>query len=239
MKKLTTSIFLMLIAIGLTFTFLFFACSQNKEYSPVPKNAIVLFDGTDFSQWTDQSGNPVKWKIVGNAMEVVPLNREDFGGQWPEGMRIRGIQTKQRFKDFKLHVEFNIPKGEQDNSGVYLQRRYEIQIVDSWGGRKHANNCGAIYKQKQPDTNASKKPGEWQSYDITFRAARFKEIDGKRYKVQNARVTVLHNSVLIHDDVEILGKTGNGDEEGPEPGPILLQDHGSKVKFRNVWIQPL
>ncbi len=198
-----------------------------------PEDAIVLFDGSDFSHWTDQSGGSVKWRIVGGAAEVVSLSKEDFGGEWPKK---RGIQTKRRFRDFKLHAEFLVPTGKQDNSGVYIQRRYEIQIVDSYAGHEHSNNCGAIYKQKQPDFNASKAPGDWQSYDITFRAARFTEKNGHLVKVENARITVYHNSVLIQDDVEILNKTGNGDEEGPEPGHLLLQDHGSKTRFRNVWI---
>jgi len=212
-------------------------CSRAGRICPLPpKGAIVLFDGTDFSHWTDQSGGPVKWRIVGDAMEVVPQTAEDFAGRKPKKV---GIQTKRKFQDFKMHVEFLIPPGEKDNSGVYLQRRYEIQIVDSYAGRDHPNNCGAIYKQKQPDVNASRKPGQWQSYDITFRGARFAQKGGRLEKVENARVTVYHNGVLIHDNVEILDKTGNGDEEGPEPSPTLLQDHGSKTRFRNVWILDL
>ena len=169
-------------------------------------------------------------------MEVVCQTAEDFAGKKPKKV---GIQTKRKFQDFRLHVEFNVPPGEKDNSGVYLQRRYEIQIVDSYAGREHPNNCGAIYKQKQPDVNVSRKPGDWQSYDITFHAARFSRKGEQLKKVENARVHVMHNNVLIHDEVEILGKTGNGDEEGPEPAPILLQDHGSRTRFRNVWIVPL
>jgi hypothetical protein len=222
------------------------ACAQQKgNNAELPKNAIVLFNGTDFSQWTDQSGETAKWDIIGNAMQVVPLDRAAYGGKWPEGMRKRGIQTKEKFQDFKLHVEFNVPDAGKDNSGVYIQRRYEIQIVNSfagyleYSGTKHGNNCGAIYKQKQPDTIASKKPGEWQTYDITFRAARFKEVDGKGKKVENARVSVLLNGVLVQNDVEILHQTGVGDPEGPEAAPLLLQDHGGLIQYRNVWILPI
>lgn len=214
-----------------------FQCAN--EASILPKDAIVLFDGTDFSQWTDQSGNEVKWKIIGDAMEVVPLVRPDSIKSWPFELKKRGIQTKEKFQDIKLHVEFCVPEGEGDNSGVYIQRRYEIQIVDSYVWKTTSNNTGAIYKQKQPDKNVSKKRGEWQSFDITFRAARFKKIDGQLHKVENAVVSVVHNGVLVQDNVEILNKTGVGDLEGPEPAPLLLQDHGSKMKFRNVWILPI
>ena len=218
---------------------------QGNNDLNLPKNAKVLFDGTDLSQWTDQSGGPAKWKIIGEAVEVVPLDRADFGGKWPEGMRKRGMQTKEKFQDCKIHVEFKVPDSEKDNSGVYIQRRYEIQIVNSfasyleYSGTKHGNNCGAIYKQKQPDIVASRKPGEWQTYDITFRAARFKEIDGKVQKVENARVSVVLNGLLVQNDVEILHQTGVGDPEGPEPAPLLLQDHGGLIQYKNVWIQPI
>lgn len=200
---------------------------------PPPKGAVVLFDGSDFSRWTNESGGPVEWKIIGDVMEVAPRGKEDF----PDGNKPKkvGIQTKRAFEDFRLHVEFMIPPGEQDNSGVYIQRRYEIQIVDSYAGRTHSNNCGAIYKQKQPDVIASMPPGTWQSYDITFRAARYRN----GVKVENARVTVYHNNVLIQDDIEIFNKTGNGDEERPGPAPTLLQDHGCKTRFRNVWLVEL
>jgi hypothetical protein len=201
--------------------------------APPPRNALVLFDGSGFSHFTDQSGGSPKWRIVDGVAEVVPQTAEDF----PEGKPKKvGIQTKREFGDFQMHLEFLIPPGEQDNSGVYIQRRYEIQIVDSYAGRVHPNNCGAIYKQKQPDVIASMPPGEWQSYDIEFRAARFAKKGGQFVKTENARVTVYLNNVLVQDDVEILHTTGNGDEEGPEPAPILLQDHGCKTRFRNVWI---
>ncbi|OVE80015.1 hypothetical protein BVY01_01025 [bacterium I07] len=232
MKKSLTGI--SVIALAMSFT-----CSRQKDKPiPPPDNAIVLFDGSNFSSWTDQNSNDVIWKIVDDAAEVVPLNREDFGESWPDSLKKKGIQTKRNFQDFKMHVEFRVPPGKDDNSGVYIQRRYEIQIVDSWEGREHPNNCGAIYKQKQPDVNASRPPGEWQTYDIDFRAARFAKVNGLMKKMENARVSVVHNGILIHDDVEIVNKTGVGDPEGPDPAPILLQDHGSLTRFRNVWIVP-
>ena len=193
------------------------------------EKGIVLFDGTDFSHWTDQNGKPVRWEIVGDAMKIVP--------------RTGSIITKQKFRDFKLHIEFKVPqmppnvRGQgRGNSGVYIQRRYELQILDSYGQPPRKNEGGSIYKFKAPDKNACKKPGEWQSYDITFRAARFDGEGKNAKKLKNARITVRHNGVLIHDDVEIPNKTGAGQEEGPEPGPILLQGHGNEVWFRNIRI---
>ncbi|HIJ54049.1 MAG TPA: DUF1080 domain-containing protein [Planctomycetes bacterium] len=198
---------------------------------------IVLFDGTDFSHWEhpgdkDPDDKKVKWERIGNAMKIVP--------------RSGSIVTKEAYRDFKLHIEFKVPqlppnvKGQgRGNSGVYIQRRYEIQILDSYGKPPRNNEGGSIYKFKAPDKNACKKPGEWQSYDITFRAARF-EGQGKNVKkVKNARITVLHNGVLIHNDVDVPNKTGAGRPEGPEPGPILLQEHGNEVWFRNIRIAGL
>jgi len=193
---------------------------------------IVLFDGTDFSHWTHQNGKAVRWEIVGDAMKVVP--------------RTGSIITKRNFRDFKLHIEFKLPqmppnvRGQgRGNSGVYIQRRYEVQILDSYGLPRKNNECGSIYKTRAPDKNVCKKPGEWQSYDITFRAARFDGEGKNAKKVKNARITVRHNGVLIHNDVEVPNKTGAGRPEGPEPGPILLQEHGNEVWFRNIWIERL
>lgn len=193
-------------------------------------DAIVLFDGSGFSHWTH--GKDVRWEIVGDAMKTVP--------------KAGSIVTKQKFQDFKLHVEFMLPevpsgaKGQGGgNSGVYLQRRYEVQILDSYGREPANNSCGSLYRVRKPDKNACKKRGEWQSYDITFHAARFDGEGENARKVKNARVTVEHNGILIHDDVELPNKTGSGQREGPEPGAILLQDHGSEVWFRNIRIVPL
>jgi hypothetical protein len=208
------------------------ATQMQAEPLRAPEGAIVLFDGTDFSHWIKENGEPVEWKIAGGAMEVVPGKGS--------------IMTKQTFQDFQLHVEFNVPRASSDangqkggNSGVYLQRRYEIQILDSYGVEAKNNDCGAIYKVKAPDKNMCKKPGQWQIYDITFRAARFAKENGHPKKTKNARVTVLHNGVVIHGDVEIPHKTGAGQPEGAEARPILLQDHGDRVRFRNMWIVPL
>jgi hypothetical protein len=195
-----------------------------------PANAVTLFDGSDeigLTQWQRDGGGQLGWKVADGTLQVVPGSGS--------------IVTKQPYQDFLLHLEFMTPDMPQargqgrGNSGVYIQKRYEVQILDSYGLEPQNNDCGAIYQIKAPDVNACKKPEEWQSYDILFRAARF---EGPR-KVADARLTVYQNGVLIHDDVAIPNKTGAGRPEGPEPGPILLQDHGNRVSFRDIWIVSL
>jgi hypothetical protein len=193
-----------------------------------PDGSIVLFDGTDFSHWIGEDGNTVKWQLANGTMKVVP--------------GAGSIVTRRNFQDFRLHVEFSIPQLPPDvngeargNSGIYIQRRYEIQILDSYDFPPSKICCGAIYKIKAPDKNASRKLRKWQYFDILFRAPRWE--DGK--KIESARVTVLHNNVVIHNNVMIPDKTGAGQPEGVDPGPIKLQEHGSAVQFRNVWIVPL
>ena len=154
------------------------------------------------------------------------------------------LVTPDAYGDFFLHVEFNVNSApnkdpEADgNSGVYIQERYEVQILNSFGVPEQdykASYCGSLYKLKKPDKIVCKPAGQWQTYDIAFRAARF---DGEK-KTQDARITVYHNGVLIHDDVDIPHKTGAGEKEGPEPMPLKLQGHHNPVKFRNVWVKPL
>ncbi len=213
---------------------------EVKVEAARPENAMILFDGTDFSHWAHANGQPVKWQIVDGAMRDPALR---------EAKIVPGsgsIVTKRQFRDFKLHVEFKTPqlpanvKGQaRGNSGVYLQRRYEIQILDSFGLPPKDNECGSLYTVKAPDKNVCKQPGEWQSYDITFHAARFEGQGKNAKKVKNARITMWQNGVLIHDDVEIPNKTGAGQPESPEPGSIMLQEHGSEVMFRNIQIVPL
>jgi hypothetical protein len=154
------------------------------------------------------------------------------------------VVTPESYQDFRMHVEFNVNKvpgvdpEKNGNSGVYIQQRYELQILNSHGIAAKdykASYAGSLYRQKKPDKLVSKPAGEWQSYDIVFRAARFK--DGK--KTENARITVKQNGELIHDDYALTNKTGAGKKEGPEPMPIKLQGHHNPVKFRNVWIQRL
>lgn len=154
------------------------------------------------------------------------------------------VVTADAYRDFRMHLEFNVNQGQGDNpenrgnSGVYIQQRYEVQILNSHGVAKEdykASYCGSLYRLKKPDQLVNKKAGEWQSYDIAFRAARY--VGDK--KTENARITVYQNGVLIHDDFELPRKTGAGKPEGPAPLPIKLQGHGNPVKFRNVWVQAL
>jgi hypothetical protein len=119
------------------------------------------------------------------------------------------------------------------NSGVYLQSRYEIQILDSFGLEGRANECGGLYRYLPPEQNMAFPPLSWQTYDIRFRAPRF---SASGDKLQNARLSVLHNGVVVHNDVSVERKTGAGQAEGPEPLPIKLQDHGNPVQFRNIWL---
>jgi len=191
-------------------------------------DAIMLFGGTDFVHWTTGGDKDIGWKLVDGVMKIVPKSGS--------------IMTKRDFADFRMHIEFTTPqmppnvKGQgRGNSGIYIQRRYEVQILDSYGLEPKNNECGSLYKFKPPEKNVCRMPCRWQSYDIIFGAARF---DGNR-KIKNARITVWHNGVLIHNDVELANKTGAGRPEGPEPGPILLQEHGNEASFRNIWIVPL
>jgi Domain of Unknown Function (DUF1080) len=199
---------------------------------PPPASAVVLFDGKSLDGWVkrDGSGKP-GWKLVdGGAMEVVPGTGD--------------IVTEKTFDGaFKLHVEFRVPyvpdaTGQaRGNSGVYLQGRYEVQVLDSYGLEPKDDDCGAIYKVSAPSVNACKAPTVWQSYDIEFHAP--KCADGK--KVEPARMTVVQNGVKVQDDVKVpVDFTRAGIDSDPcTPGPILLQEHHNPVEFRNVWLLPL
>jgi hypothetical protein len=199
-------------------------------FSRAPENATVLFDGSDFSHWTNCDDGKVRWKIVDSVMEVVPDTLYSCD-------RIQGTKTKENFKDFQLHVEFRLmePKA---NSGIYIHRRYEVQIDNTYEKPDFKYMGGSIYRQKLPDFNMGRPPGEWQSYDIVFRSPRFETDEFVSRKVEDARITVIHNGVAIHNNVIVHDKTGAGFPETPEPGPIMLQDHGSLVQFRNIWIIP-
>ena len=196
----------------------------------VPSDAVVLFDGKDLSKWARRdTGEPAGWKVEDGYMEVVP--------------RSGSIVSKELFTDCQLHVEFRLPlmpdaQGQaRANSGVYLQGRYEIQVLDSYGLDSKDDDCGGIYKLAAPMVNASRPPEQWQTYDVFFRAPRFNE---HGVKTANARISVLHNGIWIHDDLEIPEATGGElDRDYSEPGPIMLQDHGNTVRYRNVWVRPL
>ena len=189
--------------------------------------AVVLFDGKDLSNWTKLDGEAPAWEIADGAMTVTA-----GGGD---------IVTRERFTDFLLHLEFMTPDmpdatGQaKGNSGVFLQGRYEIQVLDSYGiDVPGMGDCGAIYNQFASLVNACKPPLEWQTYDAIFRAARV----GESGEIEeNARVTVLQNGIVIQNNVQMLGATGGStDEDAAEPGPLRLQDHGNPVKYRNIWI---
>ena len=179
-----------------------------------PKGAIVLFDGTSAD----------KFKNAKISEDKLLIPRAD---------------SIQKFGSHKLHIEFFLPfkpkaKGQgRGNSGCYLQGRYEVQVLDSFGLEGRNNECGGIYSIKAPDLNMCYPPLSWQTYDIEFTAAKFK--DGK--KVEDARMTVLHNGVKIHDNVKLPKRTTASPlPEGPEPGYLHLQDHGNPVRYRNIWV---
>jgi hypothetical protein len=182
-----------------------------------PAGAKVLFDGSDCDAFA--------------------------GGHFDEQGRkllAAGTKTKDAFGSFRLHAEFLLPfkplgRGQdRGNSGVYLQDRYEVQVLDSFGLKGANNECGGIYTKKVPDVNMCLPPLVWQTYDIDYTAAEF---DGDK-KTRSARVTAKHNGVLIHENFELPGPTGGGKPEGASPGPIQLQGHGNPVFYRNIWVVP-
>ncbi|MGY8767672.1 MAG: 3-keto-disaccharide hydrolase [Pirellulales bacterium] len=156
-----------------------------------------------------------------------------------DGLLQMGTITAEPVRDFQLHLEFRLPympyaTGQhRANSGVYIQERYEVQILDSFGLEGAFNEAGSLYRTKTPDINMCFPPLYWQTYDIYFTAAKF---DDASKKITNARITVYHNGITVQDDFEIPNKTGAGHQEGPAPGLIKLQDHSNPVVFRNIWI---
>lgn len=190
-----------------------------------PDRSKQLFDGSELSQWViEGTKETADWPIQDKAMVSAKHD----------------IASSAKFKSFMLHIEFNEPalgpesKGQdRGNSGIYLQGRYELQVLDSYKNETYANGaCGAIYGVKAPAKNMAKPPGEWQTYDITFHAAKFE--NGK--KVKNAHVTVYWNGELVQDDTEIPDSTPGGAKEADTTGPIRLQFHNHAVKFRNIWV---
>jgi len=179
-----------------------------------PKNAIVLFDGSGTDNFTT-------------------------AGMTDDGLLMEGADLKPMFQDFNLHLEFRLPLMPEArdqgraNSGVYLQSRYEVQILDSFSLDPVSNGCGGLYRFRKPDVNMCLPPLVWQTYDIVFTSPRW-AADGT--KLKNARLTVWLNGVKIHNDVELPNKTGAGKPEEPTLLPIRLQNHGNPVRFRNIWI---
>ncbi|MAZ26942.1 MAG: hypothetical protein CL868_07665 [Cytophagaceae bacterium] len=201
----------------------------------VPSDAEVLFNGKDLSAWKSTSDSIVnaRWKVNSDgSMTVAP-------GTGP-------IQTKENFDSFQLHVEWQAPQkveGEgqgRGNSGIFLQGLYEVQVLDSYDNRTYSNGqASSLYKQHIPLVNATKPTKEWQTYDIIFHEPKY-DADGKT--TRKGTVTVLHNGVLVQDNVELAGTTeyiGRPKVTPHEDGPIILQDHGNPVSFRNIWIRKL
>ena len=193
--------------------------------------AVVLVDGTSLDKWSSGDGEPATWRIVGTALEVVPNTGT--------------LTTRDGFGDVHLHIEWmtpNPPEGkDQDrgNSGVFFGGgRYEVQILDSYNNVTYADGqAAAIYGQYPPTKNASLPPGEWQTYDIVYHRPRF---DAAGKLVSPCRMTVTHNGVDVQVDVKLVGPTANGSrppyEAHADRLPISLQDHGHKVRFRNIWL---
>ena len=222
--------------------------TPGKTNSNAPADAIVLFDGTDLSKWhgeketindegkkrrTKDKNEPAKWKVVDGYMQVTPTGN---------------IYTKESFGDCQLHIEWRSPVPTQSssqkrgNSGIFIMDRYEIQVLDCFENKTYADGqAGGIYGQYPPLVNASRKPGEWQTYDIIFKAPRFTK-DGKLESP--ATVTVIHNGVVVQNHSAIIGATTHKAVAKYTPhgkAPIRLQDHNDEqeVRYRNIWIRPL
>lgn len=208
--------------------------TPGKTIGAPPSDALVLFDGKDLSHWRSaRDVSEVRWQLREGYLEVVPGTGD--------------IATREEFGDCQLHVEWATPavvKGDgqgRGNSGVFLMQRYEVQVLDSFQNQTYYHGqAGAVYKQYAPLVNASLQPGEWQSYDIVFKAPKF---DEQGRVTERARITVLQNGVLIQNNVEIYGNTTHDKPalyvaHGPN-APLQLQNHGDLVRYRNIWIRRL
>ncbi|MDT8401671.1 MAG: DUF1080 domain-containing protein [Bacteroidales bacterium] len=205
---------------------------EPGEENMPPSDAIILFDGTDLSSWQSRNGEPAKWTIQGDALVVEPGTGT--------------IITKEYFGDCQLHIEFKSPDPEnydgqnRGNSGIFLQSRYEIQVLDGDNNPTYVNGMvGSVYKQNAPSVNAYTKNGEWQVYDIYWRAPRF----GSNDEVESpAIVTVVLNGIVVQNNYVLKGNTPyTGLPKYTAHGrmPLSLQDHGTKVAYRNIWIRNL
>ncbi len=200
-----------------------------------PSDAVVLFDGSDLSEWTHRDGKAATWAVENGAIVC--------------NTGTGNIHTKRKFSSAQIHIEFSTPnqrnaKGQaRGNSGVYIQGRYEIQVLDSYRNPTYADgSAGSIYGQSPPAVNAGRPPEQWQTYDIIFHAPK---CYGGHF-LEPGRVTILHNGVLIQDDFELKGPTPGGlGGHVCEPGPLLLQDHihpdveETALRFRNIWVRQL
>ncbi|MBW8880702.1 MAG: DUF1080 domain-containing protein [Asticcacaulis sp.] len=221
----------------------------TEVWSPVPKavdilpggmpsDASILFDGGALGAWESVKGGPAGWDVADGAFIVHPGTGD--------------IRTKQSFCDVQLHVEWMTPttvtgkdgkeltSQQRNNSGVFLQERYEVQVLDSYNAATYVNGqAGSIYKQSIPLVNPARAPGEWQTYDIIYAAPKF---DAAGAVTSKARITVLFNGVLVQNNFEIQGPTawvGHPPYETHGCAPLRLQDHGNPIRFRNIWVRPL
>ncbi len=207
----------------------------NIQTNSAPSDAVVLFDGKDLSAWENTKGEPAGWPVK-NGIFTVNKSAGD-------------IQTKQKFENFQLHIEWQIPENitgssqARGNSGIFLQGMYEIQVLDNYNNETYINGqAGSIYKQSTPLVNAMRKPGEWNVYDIIYTAPIFKE-DGT-YRIP-PHVTIIQNGVLLQNNTTILGTTeyiGFPQVVKHGAGPLRLQSHGdpsAPISFRNIWLRKL
>jgi hypothetical protein len=205
----------------------------ERPPAPPPADAVVLYDGGDLSQWMGADSQPARW-----------LTRE---GSFAVVAGTGSLRTRREFGAIQLHLEWAAPTPPSDtgqnrgNSGLFLMGRYEIQILDSWRNETYADGqAAALYGQSPPLVNASRPPGAWQTYDVVFHPPTFAPDGSVR---DSARVTVLHNGVLVHDARAFFGATTHGRVASYRPhgptGPLVLQDHGVPVRFRNVWVRVL
>ena len=197
-----------------------------------PSDATILFDGKDLSKWSTPDGKEARWEVKDGAFTVVKGTGD--------------INTKQTFGDVQLHIEWREPLGlegegqARGNSGIFFQEKYELQVLDSYESQTYSNGqAGSIYKQHMPLVNATRKANEWQTYDVVYNAPRFSE-NGSL--ICPARITVLHNGVVIQNNTSLWGPTqyrGLPVYESHGKGSLRLQDHGNPVSFRNIWIREL
>ena len=207
--------------------------STQDQVGSAPADAVVLFDGKDLSKWQGGDGSEAKWKVVDGVMEIAP--------------KTGSIQTKDKFADQQIHIEWMEPKGTEGksqgrgNSGVLIMGMYEVQVLDSYNNETYADGgAGAIYGQYPPLVNPIRPQGQWNTYDIVFHAPRYEGSEVKK----PATITLFFNGVLVQDHMKLLGPVKHKElakypDKHPEKGPIQLQDHGNPVRFRNIWVREL
>jgi hypothetical protein len=207
--------------------------STQEQAGSAPSDAVVLFDGKDLSKWQSGDGNEAKWKVVDGVMEIAP--------------KTGSIQTKDKFGDQQIHIEWMEPKGTEGkgqgrgNSGVLIMGMYELQVLDSDKNETYADGmAGSIYGQYPPLVNPTRPQGEWNTYDVVFHAPKYEGSEMKK----PATITVLFNGVLVQDHMKLLGPVKHKEltkypAKHPEKGPLQLQDHGNPVRFRNIWVREL